>query len=241
MFLKKSASSAVSDFFRECIGSGEADSGSLAGGAVFLKKSAKSAAEDRLRGEETASISASFARFGIGSGSVTESTCLVRSASELAAVDARNTFCSSRESAGLARDGAMGRPSTGIRLGPVGLVLADLIRTGAGDAPRACSPQGGSDLNISAKLDFRGDIESTGRCSFSTVSLRSSLSLGIIFAAGRLAEVGIPDEMEGFCSLLLLDRENVELCRPSGELFGVSLLLRLPAPAAGGEELTRDR
>jgi hypothetical protein len=133
----------------------------------------------------------------------------------------------------------MGRPSTGIRLGPVGLVLADLMRTGAGDVPLACSPQGGSDRKISVKLDFRGDVGSRGRDSFSAVSLKSSLSLGIILAAGRLADAGIPDDMEGFRSLLLSDREKVELCRPSGELFGVTLLLR-PVPA-GGEELTRDR
>jgi hypothetical protein len=134
----------------------------------------------------------------------------------------------------------MGRPSTGSRLGPVGLALADLMRTGAGDEPFACSPQGGSDRKISAKLDFRGEVVSKGTGSGSAESLNSSLSLGIIFVAGTLAEVEIPDDMEGFRSLLLSDREKVELCLPSGELFGVILLLRLPA-AIGGEELTRDR
>jgi len=160
--------------------------------------------------------------------------------SELPVIDDRNTCVSKGGSTGRARDGAIGRPSTGIRLGPVGLILADLIRTGEGVAPLACSPQGGSDRKISAKLDFRGDVGSRGRDSFSAVSLSSSLSLGTILTAGRLAEAGIPDDMEGFRSLLLSDRENVELCRPSGELFGVFLLLRLPAPA-GGVELMRDR
>lgn len=204
-----------------------------------MKKSASSAAEERLRGACFRSTSEALPcpteLVGGDTGFPQASTPgLFRVSGEVVLLwNTSSTIAgeADRVSVGSTLSGG---PNTGRLFGsdPFGLPGLTCIR--GGEETLACSAQGGLERRSSLRFCF-GAVDEPGNELSSPSSSDSSRSRGIIFR-DRLASGEPAGEADVFFNRLLFDREKVELCRPNGEPVAGILLT-----ATGGAALTRPR
>jgi hypothetical protein len=240
VFFRKSAKSAVSDLREGTNGTLSLDVATLVpSGDVFLKKSASSAAEERLRGACFRSTSETLPcppeLVGGDTGISRASTPgLFRVPGEVVLLwNTSSTIAgeADRASVGLTLSGG---PSTGRLFGSEPFALPGLTCIRGGEDALACSAQGGSDRRSSLGFCFCA-VDEPGNELSSPSSSDSSRSRGTIFGE-RLASGEPAGEADVFFNRLLFDREKVELCRPNGEPVAGILLT-----ATGGTALTRPR